>query len=41
MENLTGFQLDRLEKLERENSQLHEKLTKLEYVQSQLEVSLI
>ncbi|VDO68480.1 unnamed protein product [Heligmosomoides polygyrus] len=29
--------LDRLEKLERENSQLHEKLTKLEYVQSQLE----
>ncbi|VDL83267.1 unnamed protein product [Nippostrongylus brasiliensis] len=29
--------LDRLEKLERENSQLHEKLTKLEYIQSQLE----
>ncbi|KAK5964785.1 hypothetical protein GCK32_000463 [Trichostrongylus colubriformis] len=29
--------LDRLQKLERENSQLHEKLTKLDYVQSQLE----
>ncbi|KAK6758259.1 hypothetical protein RB195_015838 [Necator americanus] len=29
--------LDRLEKLERENSHLHEKLSKLEYVQSQLE----
>uniref|UniRef100_A0A7I4Z0L1 HOOK_N domain-containing protein n=1 Tax=Haemonchus contortus TaxID=6289 RepID=A0A7I4Z0L1_HAECO len=29
--------LDRLEKLERENSHLHEKLAKLEYVQSQLE----
>ncbi|RCN31854.1 hypothetical protein ANCCAN_22353 [Ancylostoma caninum] len=33
----TIFQLDRLDKLERENSHLHEKLSKLEYVQSQLE----
>ncbi|KIH44496.1 hypothetical protein ANCDUO_25478, partial [Ancylostoma duodenale] len=33
----TMFQLDRLDKLERENSHLHEKLSKLEYVQSQLE----